>query len=184
MIDSVRDFYSSLKQDGILFCFSGPISQGIVEGIGETLRRKMELEAATQTVSHRVFAIFVEQIQNIVNYSAETIEGAESTSGDIRHGIIIVAREPDARFCIVCGNYIEKLHGERLTSMLDRLQTMDKDELKAFYKEQRKLDRSSESKGAGLGLIEMARKASQPVTYQLESNEQDSFAFISIKVVI
>ncbi|MBU1247101.1 MAG: hypothetical protein KKB70_00270, partial [Proteobacteria bacterium] len=61
MIEDMYKLYQTLKNDGILFCFIGPISQSVVEGIGAALRHKMELADTTITVSQRVFSIFVEQ---------------------------------------------------------------------------------------------------------------------------
>ena len=36
MTMELSKLYEDLKKNGIIFCFSGAISQGIVEGIGET----------------------------------------------------------------------------------------------------------------------------------------------------
>jgi hypothetical protein len=40
----IFDLYKDLKKEGVIFCFCGPTTQHIVEGIGETLRQRMELE--------------------------------------------------------------------------------------------------------------------------------------------
>ena len=56
-------------------------------------------------------------------------------------------------------------------------------ELKAFYKEQRRLGPDDESKGAGLGFIDMARKASEPIAYQI-IDAGNGAAFFTLKVII
>jgi hypothetical protein len=44
-----------LKNDGIIFSFSGPLSQVILEGIGETMRKKMKMEStALGTITARL----------------------------------------------------------------------------------------------------------------------------------
>lgn len=187
MINDIFEFYQTMKKEGIIFCFSGPTSQGVVEGIGEALRQKMELEPMKQTVSRHIFSIFVEQMQNVVHYSAEREikgQGIQEGEGDLRYGIIVVGRLEHGEFYIISGNYIHKDDTKRVVALLDKLKGMDKNELKSFYKEQRRLERREGSKGAGLGMIESARKASRPLEYILSGSNEGSHDFISIKAVI
>ena len=57
------------------------------------------------------------------------------------------------------------------------------EELKDMYKKQIKEGRISEKGGAGLGLIDIARKTEEPLEYQFLQLDQDSFFFI-LKVEI
>lgn len=182
MIEKLYEFYKDLKQDGIIFCFSGPTSQSVVEGIGEALRHKMELEETSMTVSHRVFSIFVEQMQNVVNYSAEKVPGAAEEESELRSGIVVVGKK-GGRFYVISGNYVTKDAAGHMADTLDRLRAMGKDELKAYYKEQRRKEPEAHSKGAGLGLIETARKASEPLGYQVAPVDEN-YDFLSINAVI
>jgi len=181
VLSTLYDFYNELKQDGIIFCFSGPVSQSIVEGIGETLRHKMELDEAGMGASQRVFAIFVEQMQNVLNYSAERLNLNEGER-DLSHGVVIVGRQ-DQGFYVLSGNYVYKDISARLGDMLTRLRGMDKEALKAFFKEQRRKDPHESSKGAGLGLIDICRKASRPVEFHIKRVD-DALDFFSLKAVI
>ncbi|SDU22525.1 SiaB family protein kinase [Desulfobacula phenolica] len=185
MINDMFPFYQTMKKEGIIFCFSGPTSQSVVEGIGDALRQKMELEAMTQTASRHVFSIFVEQMQNVVHYSAEKDDSdQQETEGCLSYGIIVVGRDGKDKFYISSGNYIHKDDTRRIVDLLDKLKGMDKNELKIFYKEQRKLERRKGGKGAGLGMIETARKASRPIEYTLTGSTDKQHDFISIKAVI
>lgn len=174
-------FYQNLKADGIIFSFTGPTSQSVVEGIGEVLRRKMELEDTKMSVSLKVFSIFVEQMQNVLNYSVETEPENVNGSTELHYGMVTVGKKDD-HFYIISGNFIAKQETGRLRSMLDRLIAMDKDELKSYYLDQRRKEPDATSKGAGLGLIETARKASQLEYCIVEAdNDRD---FITINAVI
>ncbi len=192
MIDNMFQFYQTMKKEGIIFCFSGPTSQSVVEGIGEALRQKMELEAMmTQTVSRHIFSIFVEQMQNVVHYSAEKVKHETDAKNDgeddkksLRYGMIVVGREENGQFYILTGNYIQKDDTKRLVALLDKLKKMNKDELKIFYKEQRRRERREGSKGAGLGMIDTARKSTKPIEYTLTGTNDGKHDFISIKAVI
>jgi len=174
-------FYQNMKADGIIFSFTGPTSQSVAESIGELLRRKMELEETKMSVSLKVFSIFVEQMQNVLNYSAETDPPKVNGTNELHYGMVTVGKK-DGHFYIISGNYISKQDTERFQSILDRLIAMGKDELKSFYLEQRRKEPEKSSKGAGLGLIETARKASH-LDYSIVEADNDR-DFITINAVI
>lgn len=182
MMASLYDFYRQLRQDGIIFCFSGPVSQSIVEGIGETLKQKMEIEEAGMSTTQKVFGIFVEQMQNVLNYSSERLTDEGVSDGELRLGVLIVGQEEAGSFYVSCGNKVERERAGLLEERLESIRVMDKEELKSLYRERRKA--SSESgKGAGLGFIEMARKASRPIEYHFTLVDE-RHAFFSIRVTI
>ncbi|MDQ7781645.1 MAG: SiaB family protein kinase [Desulfomonilaceae bacterium] len=177
------DLYKNLTKEGIIFCFCGSASQSIVEGIGETLWHRMEIEGHEISVIGKVFPIFVEQMQNIVSHSAEIIKVESDDSEELRFGIILVGIE-DGRFYVRCGNYIENERSEELSRTLRELQSMDKQQLKAHFKERRKTARSvGTGKGSGLGFIEMARKASEPLDFDI-TRVNDERSFFSLTTII
>jgi hypothetical protein len=164
---SVHELYTSLMKEGIIFCFCGSVSQSIVEGIGETLWQRMELEGTQTTTISKVFPIFVEQMQNILSYSAEKITSEKNGGEELRFGIVTVGKA-EGRFYVCCGNYVEKQSAETLMQRLRELRLLDKEQLKELYKKQRKVvTLDGKLKGAGLGLIDMARRASKPLEYDL-----------------
>ena len=180
MMHQIEQFYEQLRHEGIIFSFSGPVSQSLLEGIGETLRQKMNLEERSTSVTQKVFSIFVELMQNVINYSAEKgIIGGEEQ--DLSLGVLIIGKQEN-HFYIQCGNYITQDQKGPLAEKLNKIQAMDKDELKRYYKQQRRKDPAEQSKGAGLGFIEMARKASQPIQFSIlpTSTEKDFFVVTAI----
>ncbi|MFH1118113.1 MAG: SiaB family protein kinase [Pseudomonadota bacterium] len=177
------DLYKNLTSEGIIFCFCGSASQSIVEGIGETLWHRMEIEGHEISVIGKVFPIFVEQMQNIVSHSADRINAENDHSEELRFGIVIVGIE-DGRFYVRCGNYVENEKAKDLNSKLRTLQSMDKEQLKAHFKEQRKAAKAKGSeKGSGLGFIEMARKASEPLDFEITPVDEER-SFFSLTTVI
>lgn len=176
---SLYSYKEALDKEGIVFTFCGPISHDIVEGVGITLKSQMEEDdAVSRTTAMKVFAIFIEQVQNVINYSHER----DDKIGDMGMGIIVVGKNNEKHF-IIGGNKIRTDKVGKLEKNLSELIIMDKDELKAFYKEKRKLNKNEESKGAGIGFIEMARKASQPLEYNFEKVD-DEYSFFSIEAKI
>lgn len=183
MAVSVYDLYTGLMKEGIIFCFCGSVSQSIVEGIGETLWQRMELEGTESGTIGKVFPIFVEQMQNILSHSAERILSDKSGREELRFGIVTVGKS-NGSFYVCCGNYVETRYVESLASRLTELQKMDKSELKELYKKQRKSGTpEGESKGAGLGFIDMARRASKPIEFELIP-VNDEMHFLSMTITV
>ncbi|MEF8941409.1 MAG: SiaB family protein kinase [Desulfohalobiaceae bacterium] len=101
---------------------------------------------------------------------------------ELSYGVLIVGKEEE-HFSIINGNYIQEDQEEPLQEKLAKIQSMDKDELKQYDTQQRRLQADDESKGAGLGLIEMARKATHPIEYEISSME-NGYSFFVVKAVI
>ena len=179
---ALYDLFARLHDQHILFCFSGPASQGLVEGVGEVLKQKMEQDAAGSEIVRRVFAVFVEQMQNVIYYSADRVTGPPEQEGEIRVGLVVVGREGE-HFFVTTGNVMQAADAQGLADQIRRLQTMDKEQMKQHFKQQRRREAPSGSKGAGLGLIETARRASRPLEFELQET-QDGRIFFSLKVTI
>ena len=178
---SLFKYYEEMRNEGVILYFNGPVSQPVVESIADLMRSKMRAEEAAMASVQRVFAVLVEQMQNIVRYSTEREVGG-GLPGEMAHGQVVVGREEDGRFFVACGNKILTEDGGALSEQIDRLQAMNRDELKAYYKERRKAPECASPKGAGLGFVEMARKAAQPLDYSI-SPVDGSTSFFSVKVV-
>ncbi len=184
MLGNLYEFKKELNTKGIFFCFSGPISQDILVEIGSTLKHKMKMEEASNSTVIRVFSLVVEKAQNIIHYSAEKIPDKEDSTNEdeLSLGIIAVGYDNDGYY-VLCGNMIKNANVERLRKRLLKIQKMNKDELKKYYREKRKKNVDEYSKGAGLGLIEMAKKASRPIEFNFRKIN-DTYSFFSSKTVI
>ncbi len=178
MLESLYRYKKDLEQNGIIFSFAGPMSHQVVEGIGNALKVKMEEDSIKKTVTMKVFSIFVEQVQNVIHYSDER----EPQMSDMAFGVIVVGKEDD-RFFIYCGNRIKNSNVSKLKTNLQELAQMDKAQLKEFYKKKRKEGSDNQSKGAGIGFIEMARKSTKPMEFDFESIDGDH-SFFTIKIVV
>ncbi|MDM8515509.1 SiaB family protein kinase [Desulfobacterales bacterium HSG16] len=184
MLTDLYKFKQDLNRQGIFFCFSGPISQNLVSEIGSILEQKMGLEKASRSTVLRVFSMVVEKAQNIIHYSAEKYIDKKTDRDEIelRLGIIAVGYENNHYF-VLCGNKIHNKKAGKLKKKLALLQSMNKEELKKYYREQRKKEPDKESKGAGLGFIDMAKKANKPIEFDFKKID-DEMSFFSMKTVI
>ena len=173
-------FKEGLEDEGLLFCYSGPVSQGLVEEIGEVIKRKMEIEEITLSITQKVFGIFVEQVQNIMFHSAES--KYDDSGHELRSGIVAIGKKKHS-YHILCGNLVAYDEKQRLEGILKRIEGKDKPALKAMYVERLKDKQLERGKGAGLGLIDIARKSSEPLVYSFRMVD-DNYYFFSSKATI
>lgn len=97
---------------------------------------------------------------------------------------VVVSRNNNGHYIISAGNLVETADGEALMQGLESLRQMDKAQLKAAYKEQLRRPReTAATSGAGLGLIDIARKASEPLQSTLGPSINGR-AFFSLRAVI
>jgi|GEM_PF-24100 len=181
MLYELYDFKKDLNNRGVFFCFSGPVSQDLLVEIGTILRKKMEFEETHNAIVLRVFSMVVEMAQNIIHYSAERCP-REGYKDELSVGIIAVGYD-NGHYFVLCGNRVFNNNVENIRNKLIHLQKMDKEQLKKHYKEQRKKGPSKGSMGAGLGFIDMAKKAAKPIEFDFKPVDE-KFSFFSTKIVI
>lgn len=174
----IFDLRALCERHRILVCFNGPISRSLIEEIGNALRNYLDAEQAKPTAAMDVFSVYIELTQNIRHYAAgRGYSDLESSA------TVVVARDEDGRYLVLAGNLIEQPDGEALLRRIDALGAMDKAELKAAYKTQLRAPRENASSGAGLGLIEIARRSAAPLRATL-SPAAGGRAFFSLCAII
>lgn len=120
---------------------------------------------------------------NIADKILGGISGAQANPIAGNHADVM----PDSvstHYAVSAGNLVEPADGEALLKRIQEIARLDKTELKRLYKRQLRSPRSpDQSSGAGLGLIEMARKASQPLEAKLDAGPAGK-VFFSLRAII
>lgn len=177
-------FRKVLEQEGVILCYCGLVTEQVLLSVGNSLKSKLTLENADKNTARTLFAIFVEQTQNVIRYSVER-PGRESRekSLELAYGLITVGQTEDGMYYVACANLIEKNDVERLQTNLNHIRCMDKDELKALYKRILKGEIPEHSKGAGVGFIDIARKSSRGFEFDFLDFD-DERAFFALKAYV
>ncbi|ARP83749.1 hypothetical protein CAL12_25025 [Bordetella genomosp. 8] len=167
------------NQDRTLLCFNGPISRSLIEEIGNALKNYLETQEARPAEAMDVFSAYIEMTQNIRQYALQQGYGDADAAATV-----VISRDQEGRYTVSAGNRVEPADGERLVARVHQLAAMDKAELKAAYKTQLRQPRDpAATTGAGLGLIDLARRATAGIEASLSSHG-DGRAFFSLSVVI
>ncbi len=178
-LEFVYDFYRSMKAHEITLVYEGEITHQITKAFTSLTESNMAKEEESNTVQKKVFHVMVECLQNISKH-ADTFGSDDYIFAG--KGIFMVSKgEQD--YHVTTGNVIENRKIEELTSMLEEINSLDKEGLKQLYKTQMREGRLSEKGGAGLGFIDIARKTGNKLEYHfLPIDETSSFFLLSSSI--
>lgn len=180
-LDHLIELQQKLRNDGILITFSGRFNQEVIEELGEAVKKYLETDATSLHDTYNVFSVFIEQTQNIRNYTLKT-ENSVFKEEIANSGIVAIGKSAKGYF-VSSGNLVENQDAHSLLKQLEGVEGKDKVELKKMYKEQLKKALPEGSVSAGLGFIDMARKASEPLCYSLVPvNESVRFFSLQVRV--
>lgn len=173
----IRDIHQKMENNNLSLVYQGNFSQEITRAFVAMTERSMNQMDEEKSVKKKVFNVMVECLQNICKHSSEYEKmGIEESS------IFLIGVEDD-EYVICSGNHIFNKETDKLTVMLDKINAMDKEELKEYYKKVIKDGKISEKGGAGLGLIDMARKSGEKMVYNFDKiDDQLSFFTLQINV--
>lgn len=182
MIDrKLLDVQLMLRRNGILISFSGRLSQLLIEEYGEAVKSYLESEERPRNEIYHIFSIFIEMTQNIKNYCS--LKSNVPSCEQIAQSSIVTIGKDDQGTFICAGNLIEAADVSTLSERIESLKHLNKEQLKVLYKEKLRASGPGDGEGAGIGLIDMARKSSFPLQFAL-ARYADDLSFFTIKAVV
>ena len=184
---SYLGFRKELQDRGIVFSYSGYLNEDILSGIGNALRSKMTIDRTEEKISRAVFSAFVEQVQNVIRYSAET--SSQASSGEVAgeeavvlpYGLVAIGEYPDGQHFVTCCNMVLSSDTKKLSEQLESIRGLDRKELGALMRQQLRDGPPEGSKGAGVGFIAIAREAHGNWEYDIVENAKEGFDFFSFE---
>jgi len=176
------DLQKSLKEQNIMFCYSGYVTERILSAIGETIKKKLAIEETELGKTKKVFSIFVEGVQNVIRYSAESLGPEDQDESEVRYGLVTIGQDPKG-ISVQCGNLIYNKDVQKMKERVNQVEGKDKDQLKKLYKQKMMEGPEEGSKGASLGLVEMARRSGYPIEFAFEEINQEH-TFFCIKAIV
>lgn len=154
------------------------MSDDITDGIIRITEFNVNNFEALANLSRRISFIMVECFQNVVRHGVKTENDVKDKAGGL-----FAARLLGEENYISSINLIDIEEVELLREKLNQVNSIEKDKLKALYLEVLNNQELTSKGGAGLGLIQLARKAGQPISYDFENvNEELSNFYLSLKL--
>lgn len=177
LIKSVLTVYDELVTNGISLVYLGEFNHEITKMFTSMAEDDMEKNNEKMTVIRKVYHVMVETLQNMNKHSDELAD-----AGNIGKGLFMIGKKEECYY-IITSNRVSKEKKDALETALELINTSTKDELREMYKKQIKEGKLSTKGGAGLGLIDIARKTTGKHDYQFIPFDDDDYFFI-LKVEI
>ncbi|MFZ4289735.1 SiaB family protein kinase [Variovorax sp. HJSM1_2] len=169
IVEQYGSFFNLARQHQVIFYYVGYFSQHIVAAMSDAVKLQLEVTGVAGPTRRKLFSSFVEMAQNIIHYSADALTPASQDNRELRHGSVCIRREADGTFLLLCANPIEAKIAEELRLKLDKLRSMTMDEIKQAYRQSLREETPEGSKGAGLGLLTVARDAREPLEFDFDA---------------
>ncbi|MCL4857405.1 MAG: SiaB family protein kinase, partial [Flavobacteriales bacterium] len=131
-------------------------------------------------IKKKVYNILVECLQNLYHHIDED---DALTAANEKTALFMIRKNDDGEYSIMTGNYIANENIHILKARLDKINSMDKEELKDYYKEVLNNGEMSAKGAGGLGMIDIARKSGKKLDYDFAKID-DKFSFFSLIVNI
>lgn len=177
-IKTVLALHDEMVSNGFSLVYEGVFSHDIMKMFTSMTENNMDKQNEDKAVRRKVFHVMVECLQNMTKHSDDY-----DASDGIGNGLFIVGKK-EGFWNIITANKIHKSKINDLSTSIDTINSMSQEELKVMYKKQIKEGSLSDKGGAGLGLIDIARKTGRKLDYQfLPLDDNENFFFL-LKVKI
>lgn len=170
--------FEGMQKNNLNYIYRGVFSQNITDGILSLTESNLENVGENSKIKKRVFTIMVEGLQNITRHQ----EVEESIDPNSETGIFLI-QDINKKYYITTGNPILKKNIPNLSEQLIKINSLSSDELKQYYKSVLNDNIISDKGGAGLGLIEMARKSGHKLIYDfVDLNDNYSYFYLNTEI--
>lgn len=177
--DLVYETGKSVEDEQFLFACRGNFNTTITDNI-LLLTEDNLLALDTNKVAKKVYYLMVEGLQNITRHQHFDESGANSMYDG---GLFIIKRKQEA-YSITYGNYVDKEVRDSLSDRLEAISEKDSGELKEYYLNLLNNSSFSQKGGAGLGLVDMARKSSGKLSFEFIPIPEGYFYYLNLTIAI
>ena len=175
----IKDFHSIMERNGIVLIYEGDFSQNFTKSMLAFMEKKFISEELEDIIRRKLFNVMVEILQNLSKHKYQ-----DEHTGDLLSSSFLIGHNRESYF-IISSNPIVNDRISSLEEKLKHINSLDKDGLKKAYKEVRLKGKFSEVGGAGIGLIDMARKSGNKLEYEFKPIDQRiSFFSLAVRITV
>jgi len=170
--------FRSMMANHIILSFKGEITSDIITMVLQIMESNLDAAQEKSSVKKKIFNILVECMQNLYHHAE-----SEDTKDTSHRSAMLELFFDDSFYFITTGNYIKVEEVAPLKDRIERVNSLNKDDLRKYYREILDNNRISNKGGADLGMIDMAKKSGQKLDYEF-TNVNDVVSFFGLKVKI
>lgn len=177
--DYLKKIVPDFLVSSIIMLYEGEVNHEIIKSILHTLENYFESAGINRQSQKKVFNVVVECIQNIEKHSISQLSEKDLL---IKRGSLLLLEKKNS-IEIYSGNFINNEQKSFLIKKGSQIKDKSKDQLREIYKQQLVEGSISSKGGAGLGFIDMARKANNNIEFYF-FNVPNNINFFIYKVII
>ncbi len=174
-----------MSKGNILLSFKGNIEPKLLSSILDIMEKKLTNINEPSKIKKKIYNVLVECLQNLYHHigSTSVIDvNQEKLEENEKSAIFMVGKDDDC-YKIFTGNQIPTDDVEGLKLKIDKVNTLNKTDLKSYYQDILNNGEMSLKGGGGLGLIDIARKSGNKLNYSFQKlDDEISFFTLEIKI--
>ena len=178
---NIRNYFDDLSKGDVVIAYKGSITSDLINDVLEAVEKKLDEVNEEGKTRKKLYNVLVESLQNLYHHIEETHEGIEEEL-DPKFGVLVIARE-DGEYKVITGNFVNSSKIKYLKEKIDKINSLNKDELKDMYKFILNHQKLSAKGGGGLGLVDIARKTGSKLVYSFY-NYNDNYYFFNLEIKI
>jgi hypothetical protein len=167
--------FKEFQKYSLSYVYKGIFNPNHTDQILSLAENNMAVTGESTKTQKRVYFVMVESLQNITRH--------QDVKQDEENQAFFVVHNNVGEYDLTSGNVVTKEEIDSLKEKIDKINSLNPDELKAYQKEILENQLMSDKGGAGLGLIEMARRSGNKLEYDFqEINDKLSYFYFKSKV--
>lgn len=182
VVKDIYRMYREMERDHVLLSFKGIISKELLDSVYQIMESKMISLNEDSQKRKKVYNILVESLQNIYHHVDVWIEeqGQDLDSKDV---MFMIVRNESGAYTIYTGNYILADKTDLLRSKIEHINSLNAEQLRVYYVDTLNTTEFSDKGGAGLGMIDLARKSGNKLLFSF-TNVNEKYSFFSLVINI
>jgi hypothetical protein len=169
-----RRIRDKMMKERLMFVYRGVVTNDNSGPLLMLLEKEMETSEFGFVGRKRLFMFVLESLQNVSRH-CKPVEFADMS-------MVVYSKTGDG-YTVTTGNVIPVSNINDLKIKLDEINSLDANEIRNFYRQMLSMSELSNKGGAGLGLIEMAKKTGNKLDYDFVPIDADFSYFILSKTV-
>ncbi len=176
-IKSVLNVYDEMSENGMSIVYLGEFHHQITKMFTSMAEEDMDRKDEERSTIRKVYSVMVETLQNMSKHSDEITD-----KYNIGKGLFMIGKK-EGTYYIITSNKVSNSKKIDLEKAVKEVNGATREQLKEMYRKQITEGSISDKGGAGLGLIEIAKRTRNKLVYQfLPLDEHSQFFILKVEI--
>lgn len=170
--------YKDMNDNNIIFGYRGIVTSDLVTNVLDIMGERLEGDGQSKKLSKKVFNVMVECLTNV--YVDEN--GKPDWEGYDPSALLLVKKIAKS-YRVTTGNLVQTQNVKQLKKMIDDINEMSHEELKAYYQQMLSAEESKSLGLTNLGIVDLARKSKNQLVYNFKF-ESERYTLFTLELEI